>query len=82
MLGCATERQSRTRGQATPSGPLSSLSDDGRGFRHDFRRLDGVAAAVITSTNGFLDLAERRLVADPAERLRALATGPAVLGLG
>jgi acyl-CoA thioester hydrolase len=49
--------------------------------RHDFRRPDGLLAAQMTSTNGFLDLAERRLVAEPAERLRALATDPAILGI-
>ncbi|HTU75358.1 MAG TPA: acyl-CoA thioesterase [Trebonia sp.] len=50
-------------------------------IRHDFRRLDGLLAAEMTSTNGFLKLDERRLLADPAERLRALATDPAVLGI-
>ena len=51
-------------------------------IKHDFHRLDGQLAAEITSTNGFLDLAERRLVTDPAERLRALAADPSVIGLG
>jgi acyl-CoA thioester hydrolase len=56
---------------------------DGRTFqiRQDFRRLDGLLAAELTSTTGFLDLATRRLVTDPAQRLRALATNPSVLGL-
>jgi acyl-CoA thioester hydrolase len=50
--------------------------------RQDFRRpLDGLLAAELTSTTGFLDLAERRLVASPADRLRALATDPAILGI-
>lgn len=59
------------------------LFGDGKTFqvRHDFRRLDGQLAAEITSTNGLIDLAERRLVADPAERLRALAADPAILGI-
>ncbi|MGI8332135.1 acyl-CoA thioesterase [Actinomadura scrupuli] len=47
----------------------------------DFRRADGTLAASLTSVFGMLDRTERRLVADPAGRLRALATDPAVLGL-
>jgi acyl-CoA thioester hydrolase len=50
-------------------------------IRHAFRRPDGLLAAEIASTNGFLDLAERRLVVEPAERLRALATDPGILGI-
>jgi acyl-CoA thioester hydrolase len=47
----------------------------------DFRRADGVLAANLTSTAGFLDLAERRLITNPAQHLRSLATAPDVLGL-
>ena len=49
--------------------------------RQDFRRMDGLLAAELTSTTGLIDLAERKLVADPAGRLRALAADPAVLGI-
>ncbi|MFD5437325.1 acyl-CoA thioesterase [Kitasatospora sp. NPDC127067] len=44
-------------------------------------REDGVLAAEITGVGGILDLTERRLVADPREPLRALATDPGLLGL-
>jgi hypothetical protein len=40
-----------------------------------------VLAANLTSTAGFLDLAERRLITNPAQHLRSLATAPDVLGL-
>jgi acyl-CoA thioester hydrolase len=48
--------------------------------RQEFRRLDGLVAAELTSTTGFIDLAERKLIPDPAERLRALATDPSFFG--
>nr|BFD88904.1 acyl-CoA thioesterase [Kitasatospora sp. Xyl93] len=56
---------------------------DGKTFQVVQRlvREDGVLAAEITGVGGILDLAERRLVADPREPLRALATDPGVLGL-
>ncbi|WP_030058224.1 MULTISPECIES: acyl-CoA thioesterase [Streptomyces] len=56
---------------------------DGKTFRvvQRLTREDGVLAAEITGVGGILDLAERRLVADPREPLRALASDPAVLGL-
>jgi acyl-CoA thioester hydrolase len=47
----------------------------------NFTRADGVLAAELTSTAGFLDLAQRRLVPDPGKHLRALATAPELLGL-
>lgn len=47
----------------------------------DFRRPDGGVAATVDGVLGVIDLAKRQLVPDPAERLRALATDPAVLGL-
>jgi acyl-CoA thioester hydrolase len=55
----------------------------GKVFRisQDFRRPDGTLAAELRGVAGMLDLTERRLVADPAGRLRALATDPLVLGL-
>ncbi|UJW30466.1 thioesterase family protein [Saccharothrix sp. AJ9571] len=44
-------------------------------------RQDGVVVAEVSSVCGLLDLTERKLVADPAGRWRALATNPALLGL-
>lgn len=54
-----------------------------RTFRVDqeFRRPDGTLVAELTGVAGMLDLARRKLVADPAEQLRALASVPEVLGL-
>ena len=49
--------------------------------RQDFRRADGLLAADLTSMSGLIDLAERKLVANPAGRLRELAADPSVLGL-
>jgi acyl-CoA thioester hydrolase len=51
---------------------------EGRTFhmRQDFRRPDGVEVAELTAVVGMLDLAERRLVKDPRDRLRALASRP------
>jgi acyl-CoA thioester hydrolase len=47
----------------------------------DFTRADGARAATLTSKAGFLDLAERHLISDPAEHIRALATNPEILGI-
>lgn len=47
----------------------------------EFRKLDGTLAAELTGVTGMLDLRERRLITDPAGRLRALADNPSVLGL-
>jgi acyl-CoA thioester hydrolase len=44
-------------------------------------KTDGTVAADIVVIGGILDLAERRLVPDPADRLRLLATEPALLGI-
>ena len=41
--------------------------------------LDGTPAAQITALCGLLDLRKRQLVADSAERLRALASSPTLL---
>ncbi|WP_316527702.1 acyl-CoA thioesterase [Kitasatospora brasiliensis] len=56
---------------------------DGKTFQVVQRlvREDGMLAAEITGVGGILDLAERKLVADPREPLRALATAPGLLGL-
>ena len=51
------------------------------GMAHTIVRGDGVVAAEITCRMGLIDSTARRLVADPRERLRELATDPAVLGL-
>jgi len=47
----------------------------------EFRKVDGTLAAALTGVAGLLDLTERRLVTDPAVRLRALADNPSMLGL-
>lgn len=47
----------------------------------DFTRADGALAATLTSKAGFLDLAERHLISDPAKHIRALATNPEILGI-
>ena len=56
---------------------------EGRTFRieQEFRRRDGTLAAELTSLGGLLDLAERRLVPDPATHFRTLANDPEILGL-
>ena len=50
-------------------------------IRQDYRRPDQVQIAELTGVAGLLDLAARRLVSDPKERFRALATDPALLGI-
>jgi acyl-CoA thioester hydrolase len=56
---------------------------DGKTFRVEqtIRRTDGTVSAELTSVGGLLDLKERRLVADPREYFRALATDPPRFGL-
>ncbi len=56
---------------------------EGRTFRieQELRLVDGVMAAEVVNVGGLLDLGERRLVDDPAERWRALADAPELLGL-
>ncbi len=48
---------------------------EGRTFRlrQEIVKLDGTLAAEVTGLGGLLDLASRKLVADPAGRLRGLA---------
>lgn len=48
---------------------------------HVLRKPDGTLIAEITSVSGLLDMRTRRMVADPAEQLRARATNPEFLGL-
>jgi acyl-CoA thioester hydrolase len=50
-------------------------------IKQEFRRVaDGELAAELTATAGILDLERRRLVSDPAERFRALASDVELLG--
>ncbi|MFJ9370250.1 acyl-CoA thioesterase [Nocardia sp. NPDC101769] len=55
----------------------------GKSFRIQqlFTTLDGAVVAKVSHVGGILDLAERRLVADPAARYRAIAKKPELLGL-
>lgn len=55
----------------------------GKTFRieHTIARDDGVVAAEIACVLGVLDATTRRLLPDPAARLRDLSTDPALLGL-
>ncbi len=49
---------------------------EGKTFQlvQDYTRADGTAVAALTGVGGLLDLAARRLVPDPRERFRELAT--------
>lgn len=55
----------------------------GKTFRVDqeFRLPDGSLVAEVANTGGLLDRHQRRLVTDPGERWRSVATAPEVLGL-
>ncbi|MFI0235357.1 acyl-CoA thioesterase [Streptomyces sp. NPDC016845] len=50
-------------------------------IRQTVRKDDGTVSAEVTSVGGLLDLSERKLVKDPREVFKALATDPGVLGL-
>ncbi|MCP2277797.1 acyl-CoA thioester hydrolase [Nocardia amikacinitolerans] len=50
-------------------------------MRQLIRKLDGAVSAEVAVVGGLLDLTERKLVADPGERFRALAERPDLLGL-
>ncbi|MFE9763709.1 acyl-CoA thioesterase [Streptomyces sp. NPDC005808] len=56
---------------------------EGKSFRIEqtIRKTDGTVSAELTCVGGLLDLKERRLVADPREYFRALATDPQEFGL-
>ncbi|SFB07937.1 acyl-CoA thioester hydrolase [Amycolatopsis marina] len=56
---------------------------EGKAFRvqQDVRRADGTLVAEVANVGGVLDLATRRLVQDPAEHFRSLASAPHLLGL-
>ncbi|MEV6212036.1 acyl-CoA thioesterase [Kitasatospora sp. NPDC051914] len=51
------------------------------GVEQSIVKADGTPVAEVTAVGGFLDLSARRLVADPREPMRALASDPAALGL-
>lgn len=61
----------------------SFMWGDGKTFRveQEFRKPDGTLAAAVTSVCGLLDLNERRLLPNPAEVWRDVATFPEVLDL-
>lgn len=56
---------------------------EGKTFRVEqtIRKSDGTVAAEITGVGGLMDLKERKLVADPRDYFRALASDPARFGL-
>ncbi|MFD3928250.1 acyl-CoA thioesterase [Streptomyces sp. NPDC058614] len=56
---------------------------EGKTFRVEqtIRKTDGTVSAELTSVGGLLDLKRRKLVADPREYFRALATDPPMFGL-
>jgi acyl-CoA thioester hydrolase len=53
---------------------------EGRTFRIEqtIRKADGTVSAEITAVGGLMDLKERKLVADPKEYFRALASDPSL----
>lgn len=57
---------------------LAGLAEDGSRFRlrNEFVRSDGKLCARVTSTGGWLDLAQRRLVVPPESLLNALRVLP------
>ncbi|MFH9431379.1 acyl-CoA thioesterase [Streptomyces sp. NPDC017615] len=56
---------------------------EGRTFRigQTVAKADGTVAAEITAIGGLMDLTARKLVPDPRERFRELASDPALFGL-
>ncbi|WP_432031212.1 acyl-CoA thioesterase [Streptomyces antibioticus] len=59
------------------------LWGEGKTFRIEqtIRKADGTVSAEITAVGGLLDLKERRLVADPREHFKELASEPGLFGL-
>ncbi|MDF3298605.1 acyl-CoA thioesterase [Streptomyces tropicalis] len=57
--------------------------DGGKTFRIEqtVRRTDGTVAAEITAVGGLLDLTSRRLVANPQDVFKELATDPGLFGI-
>ncbi|WDV55465.1 acyl-CoA thioesterase [Streptomyces coeruleorubidus] len=56
---------------------------EGKTFRIEqtVRKTDGTVAAEITAVGGLLDLKARKLVAEPQEHFRKLASDPGLFGL-
>lgn len=56
---------------------------EGKTFRIEqgYTRADGTPVATLTGVGGLLDLSARRLVPDPRERFRGLATEPGPMNL-
>ena len=56
---------------------------EGKTFRVEqtIRKADGTVAAEVTGVGGLMDLRMRKLVTDPREYFRVLASDPRVLGL-
>ncbi|MDQ1025132.1 acyl-CoA thioester hydrolase [Streptomyces umbrinus] len=56
---------------------------EGKTFRIEqtIRKSDGTVAAELTAVGGLMDLKERKLVADPRDYFRALASDPGRFGL-
>ncbi|MFI0806983.1 acyl-CoA thioesterase [Streptomyces echinatus] len=50
-------------------------------IRQEIRKADGSLAAEVTAVGGIMNLAERRLVADPREVFKELATDLGLFGL-
>ncbi|WP_217141668.1 thioesterase family protein [Streptomyces sp. AC627_RSS907] len=50
-------------------------------MRQTIRKADGTVAAEIDAVGGLMDLRERRLVADPRQRFKELASQPGMFGL-
>jgi acyl-CoA thioester hydrolase len=50
-------------------------------IRQEIRKTDGTLAAEVTAVGGLLNLERRKLVADPREVFKELATDVALLGL-
>ena len=73
-------RELRDGDEVTVSCAFSFGDDRTFDVSQDIRLLDGTLAAQLTSVGGLLSLDERRLVDDPAGRLRSLATAPELLG--
>ncbi|GGS68326.1 MULTISPECIES: acyl-CoA thioesterase [Streptomyces] len=56
---------------------------DGKTFRirQEIRKTDGTLAAEVTAVGGLLDLEQRKLIADPREVFKELATDVGLFGL-
>lgn len=50
-------------------------------IRQTIRKTDGTVAAELTGVGGLMDLTKRKLVANPAEHFKELASDPGLFGL-